>query len=106
MAKDLKQEFLQLRINKARDEIAQVLKKYDLLLSAELNYAQGGLLPIIKLVEKNQERNKMSDEPQVQTPAETTPEVAEAPAVEEAATESTPVEEVTATETAPEPEAV
>jgi hypothetical protein len=105
MAKDLKQEFLQLRINKARDEIAQVLKKYDLLLSAELSYAQGGIVPIIKLVEKNQERNKMSEEPQVQKLLPPPVEVAEAPAVEEAATpvESAPeaVEEIAA----PEPKA-
>jgi len=67
MAKDLEQEFVQGRINKAREEIAKVLEKYQLLLSAEMNYTQGGILPIIKLVDNSKEANKPA-EPKEQTP--------------------------------------
>ena len=58
MSLDLNEQFLQGRINKARDEIKKVLDNYQLLLSAELNYTTGGVSPIVKLVDNSKEANK------------------------------------------------
>lgn len=59
--KDLKQEFLQARINKAKVELKAVLDKHQLLLSAEMNYSQGGIFPIVKLVERTEKQEKAEE---------------------------------------------
>lgn len=78
MVKDLEQEFLQGRMNKAKNEIAKTLEKYQLLLSAEMSYTQGGILPIIKLVDNSKAANKPKTEAEeVKEGVEVAREVAE-----------------------------
>lgn len=62
MAADLKEEFLKAKLTKARQEIKAVLDKHQLLLSAELQYSQGGIFPLVKLVERT-EKPKEAEEP-------------------------------------------
>lgn len=82
MDKDLKQAFLQSHINKAKVEIAKVLENHNLLLSAELQYNQGAIIPIIKLVERKpmSEENQPVETPVEETPIEATEPAAQAPA--------------------------
>jgi hypothetical protein len=88
MPKDLQQEFLQLRMNKVKEEIAKLLAKHQLLLSAELKYTHMGIVPIIKLVE----RNLMSEEQDLNSSVEA-PASEEQPAVEAAPEAEAPAAE-------------
>jgi hypothetical protein len=56
-ANDLMKEAAKLRIQKANEELAEVLKKHKVGLQAQLRYSDGGIMPVVLIVDRPEQPN-------------------------------------------------